>query len=690
MLGALTSLVSALRISGRTARAGTPPTAVFDQALIIVYRLLFLLFAEAHAAVPTWHHIYREAYTISALCRRGRHGAPRQGLWEAVQAISRLAHSGCEAGDLRVTAFNGRLFSPRHAPLAESARIPNPVMQQTLNALVLGSGMHPQRPIAYADLGVEQLGAVYERVLEYEPVSAPAPSLLTRTSRERKSTGSFYTPRSITEFLVRRTLHPLVEGRSPDEILSIRIVDPAMGSGAFLVAACRYLAAAAEHARVAGGEWRQGEVTRAERVELRRAIAQRCLYGVDLNPMAVQLARLSLWLTTLAVDRPLTFLDHHLACGDSLIGASLEDLARPAPGTTQRRPALRHALPLFDHNVVETIARHILPERYRLAFDPEHTASEVRAKERALAALTTRSTPLARWKAAADLWCAAWFWNSEPLTAGAFGDLMSATLGRAASLPRARLDPLLAQAAQIARERRAFHWELEFPEIFFGEDGLRRCDGGFDAVITNPPWDVLRADTGTAADRLDERRSAAAQVRFFRDSGVYRLHTSGHANRYQVFLERAMQLVRPGGRLGLILPSGFASDHSCSRLRQTFMDRARIERLLGFHNVKGIFPIHRDVRFLLLTAIVGERTERVPCRFGCTDAAWLETLPDAAVEDPAGARPISLTREAIREWDPEHSTIPELIDPIDQSILVRVSSAVPKLADARGWAIRFG
>ena len=333
VLDALTSILASLEQAGRGGRHATrrvshavvPPT--FEQAVTIVYRLLFLLFAEARALVPTWHDVYRDAYTIDALCRRIAE-RPR-GLWSALQAISRLAHAGCHAGDLVVTPFNGRLFSPDATPLAEHGRVSDTAVSRAVLSLATTPAAGGRRRIAYGDLGVEQLGAIYERVLEYEPSRQRGPIVLTRTSTERKATGSFYTPRPMTEFLVRRALHPLVAGRSSDDILKLKIVDPAMGSGAFLVAACRYLAVALERALVAEGGRPQADAVPAYRAELRRLVAQRCLYGVDLNPMAVQLARLSLWLTTLARDRPLTFLDHHLAAGDSLLGAGLHQLIRP-------------------------------------------------------------------------------------------------------------------------------------------------------------------------------------------------------------------------------------------------------------------------------------------------------------------------------------------------------------------------
>src|SRR5262249_34728645 len=194
------------------------------------------------------------------------------------------------------------------------------------------------------------LGAVYETLLDYAPRLEPgrnSPAISLRPgSGVRKATGAFYTPQPLAQYLVRRTLAPLVRNATPEKILALKIVDPAMGSGAFLVAACSYLANAYEETLVESGACHPGDIGPYERVSIRRTIAERCLYGVDLNPMAVQLARLSLWLATLAADRPLSFLDHHLQTGDSLLGAWLENVAR-AP-SRQRRSKRGDQLALFD------------------------------------------------------------------------------------------------------------------------------------------------------------------------------------------------------------------------------------------------------------------------------------------------------------------------------------------------------
>ena len=333
VLSTLPALASALS-PGRGARE--PAAQPYDQALTVVYRVLFLLFAEARGLVPVWHPVYREAYTIDALYQRSVEPRSPRGLWPALQAIARLAHAGCKAGDLDVTAFNGRLFSPRHAPLVEQRRVPEDVARTLVQALATTDTPSGRRRIAYHDLGVEQLGAVYERVLEHEPVATRTGIVLRRTSTERKATGSFYTPRSITEFLVRRTLHPLVANRPARRHPgAARGRSRPWAAARSWSAACHYLADQCEQALIRDGEWDAAGVTAGERAGLRRQVAEQCLYGVDLNPTAVQLARLSLWLTTLASGKPLTFLDHHLSVGNSLLGGWLADLSQAAGARTR-------------------------------------------------------------------------------------------------------------------------------------------------------------------------------------------------------------------------------------------------------------------------------------------------------------------------------------------------------------------
>ena len=650
--------------------------AALHESLIVVYRVLFLLFAEARGLVPQWHPVYREGYTIESLRAMVESPQAPRGLWEALQAIARLARRGCRAGTLRVPAFNGRLFSPADAPLAESARLSDEAVRRALLALTTRLGPGGRERIAYADLGVEQLGAVYEHVLDYAPVRGAGGAIELRPTGRRKATGTFYTPRSLTEYLVRRTLGPLVAGAAPDDILRLRVVDPAMGSGAFLVAACRYLAQAYEQALVREHGYTASDIGDADRVGFRRGIAQRCLFGVDVNPMAVQLARLSLWLATLSGDRPLTFLDHRLRAGDSLVGASIGDIRRQPPSGARSgaRPA---RLPLFPNDAFESGLRDMVQPRLALAAGADDTLDQVEQKERTLAWLNSESGPLARWKLAADLWCAAWFVRGAD--GRTFDALLRQVVDSGGPLPVSVAAPLIDRARAAASDGRYFHWTLEFPEAFYDGNGVPLEAGGFDAVLGNPPWETLRGDARGV-------EWSPALTRFTRESGLYPLQGKGHANLYQLFVERALSLVRPGGRLGFIVPSGLATDHGTGSLRHELVGRTTIDTFLTIDNRDAVFPIHRGLKFTLFTLTRGGCTDALPARAGVRDVSVLDRLPDGEA-DPES---VPISRALLRRLGGEELAVPEIRSRVDLEVASRIALSVPAVGDADGWNLRFG
>ena len=679
---ALTELLRAFAAM-RRARHTDLRDGLFDESLIVIYRILFLLFAEARGLVPAWHPVYRDGYTIESLRPLVERATAAPGLWESLQAIARLAHKGCRAGSLRVPPFNGPLFSPAHAPLADTAPLQDGPVGRALLALTTRRGRNGRERISYGDLGVEQLGGVYERVLDFEPVVSGGTVTLERAER-RKATGSFYTPRALTEYLVRRTLAPLVRDRTPEGILALRILDPAMGSGAFLVAACRYLARAYERALVLTGAVTASDVSEDERAGFRRTVAQRCLFGVDLNPMAVQLGRLSLWLATLSAGRPLTFLDHHLRSGNSLVGASIDEIASRPPGA-RRAPA--RALPLFDSAGADEAIGAAVGPRLSIALDPGDTIEQVRDKEHALASLGSRTNPLAKWKEMADLWCASWFGIGELTRRGVFSALADEIRGRPRTLPQQVSEPLASRARVVAASQRFFHWTLEFPEVFFAATGEPLERPGFDAVLGNPPWEMLRGDRGDAAARRAASGASSHLTAFARGSGAYKVHGDGQANLYQLFSERALSLLCEGGRFGMILPSGFASDHGCAALRRMVFDTTDVDTFTSVENRDGLFPIHRSLKFLLLAGSRGRPTTALPCRFGVRSSTELEQLPDDGPDDRAVHLPRALLSRISGE---DQIAVPELRTAADRDIVLSIASRVPALGSDSGWRARFG
>jgi hypothetical protein len=645
-----------------------------DEALTLVYRILFLLFAESRNLVPHHHPWYREHYTLSSLCQEALHTTPPRGLWDGFAAISRLSRQGGHVDTLQVFPFNGHLFSTQSAPSLESTRgngqpsresdTRDAVLARALIGLATRREPTGRVAISYADLGVEELGAIYERLLD--------------TDGTRKHTGTFYTPQPLADLVVQRTLAPLVEGLSADAILTLRVLDPAMGSGAFLVAALRYLSNAYELALIKDGRCVAADLTEAEHANVRRRVAQQCLFGVDANPVAVQVARLSIWLATLAHAKPLSFLDHRLRVGNSLVGASPSDLWRQ-PGTTT------HVLPLFDgtRSHLEVMLRHVVPTLTSLATRADDTVADVRRKEHAWAALRDESHPLSRWRLALSLWCAQWFWpaNERRPSPAEIRAAADECVHDRRVLSRDQISHWLAIAQQVEREHRCFHWALEFPDVFHDVDGTTRRHPGFDAIVGNPPWEMVRRDPGHSASAT--RRDSL--VTFVRESGHFPLCQRGHLNLYQPFVERSLALVRPAGRVGLIVPWGFAVDDGAAALRTAIVDAGALDTIVGCDNARGLFPIHRGLRFAVVVATPGGTPHDTHARFG---VASTEVL-DAMTALPEDALPTRLDKTMLVRLGGATRRIPDLRHDDDLKWLSDVMNAHPAMSTEAGWRARF-
>ncbi|MGE3509617.1 MAG: hypothetical protein AB7N65_12120, partial [Vicinamibacterales bacterium] len=315
------------------------------------------------------------------------------------------------------------------------------------------------------------------------------------------------------------------------------------------------------------------------------------------------------------------------------------------------------------------------------------TVEQVRRKEQMLDTLQQPDAPLARWRRIADLWCAAWFTDGPTRAArSAYHALRDAVLDGRGPLPAHVTSRQISEATATARRRHFFHWELEFPEVFFDADGRRDPGGGFDAVIGNPPWDMVRGDTGSAGERARMRDEAVRLVRFARDSGVYESPTRGHVNRYQLFVERSMALLRDGGRWGLVLPGGLLVDHSSGSLRRLILSRCVLDGLVTFDNRRGIFPIHRSVRFGLLTATKGASTGHFGARLGESDPAILE-------RDDSGSPdwfPVPLSGDLLHRLSGDDLVVPDVRSPLDVQLLERCGALFPALGSPSGWQARFG
>ena len=628
----------------------------FDTALAVLFRLLFVLFAEARALVPVWHRVYRDHYSLASLALE----RDARGTWAGLEARRRLLGRGGRAGTLHVHGFNGPLFagSGPHRWAASArleSRLDAPAARALGSLVEYRAARGGARRVSYAELDVEELGTIYERVLDIDPAGH---------GRIRKESGSFYTPRALTEFVARRALAPLAAGASSDQILSLRIVDPAMGSGAFLIAALRYLAAQLERALVREGRLPEHDVTEADRQQLRRSIAQHCLYGVDANPTAVTLARLSIWLATLSSAKPLGFLDQHLRCGNSLVGIDAGRAAAP-PGVARRDTAL----PLFDDEDAAAALRRAAVRAAAVASMNEDSVDAVKRKQRAHSALTSSRGPAAPLRTLCDLWCATWFAPRERRPdAREYRALADAVLHRRGVMPARALRVRLEAAAAVARREAVFHWPLEFPEVFEG--------GGFDAVIGNPPWEMIRAGRGSDA--------RAPLNEFVRRSGVYPLAASGHVNLYQLFLERSLQIVKPEGRIGMVMPWGLFTDDGSTALRKALFDGAGIDTLARLDNRDGTFQAHRGIRFAAVTATAGAPQDG----FELTRAGSVQSLDDVADTGRPGRGP-EISRSALMRLSGPSQRVPDVADAAALAEALRIARHCRGLGDREGWGAVF-
>lgn len=448
-------------LTGGEERSSEALAEAYENALVVLFRLLFCLYAEARGLLPVDNPHYRD-YSLQVHkvelahdLDRGRvFSARSDDLYNDLRGLFGIVGRGDPA--LGVTEYNGRLFSAAaHAYLAQRT-VPDSLLAPALDAIYRVGGEF----IDYRDLSPRQLGTIYERLLDFRLVEAQG-RLVLEPAPGRHDTGSYYTPEHVVDAIVEATLGPLLERRSREvmtaglrgeealeRLLRIRVADPAMGSGHFLVSACSYIALAAATDPSYDGE--------LPLEEIRRLVAERCLYGVDLNPMAVELAQLSLWLATVRRDEPLAFLEN-LRVGNSLVGVTLAELLTGEDSLFAQR--------------LGRDAEDLLSGAAAIVERPSVSADDVHEKERLAADVDALR---------------------EPLTAIA-DDLLAPNFTETGG--------------------RFFHWELEFPEVFLTAEGEAREGGGFDAVVGNPPY-IRIQDLGRELAAFCRRRYVTASGSF--------------------------------------------------------------------------------------------------------------------------------------------------------------------------------
>jgi len=768
---------------------------VRDAALILLYRLLFVLYAEDRALLPIRDKRYFD-YSLRRIREEVRDKRDKGAAFSTTAARTwddlRNLFASIAQGDsaLGLPAYNGGLFDDAQTPVLARTRIPDAQLAPVIDELSRRSDLL-RAWINYRDLSVQHLGSIYERLLEYR-LDPDGERIVPRpTSFARKDTGSYYTHDDLVKLLIKETVGPLVEERvaafdvriktwkrkkelNPADwrnldgldpasgILDLRICDPAMGSGHFLVSLVDYLADQVLEAMSHGAEsvleqpwaweaanlWVSPLVARIadirdrilasakvhgwavspeqldDRHIVRRMILKRVIHGVDKNPMAVELAKVALWLHTFTVGAPLSFLDHHLRCGDALHGERLEAI----------REDLTKFGVLFQGAELERLA---LASKH-MSEIADLTDIDIAEAHHSKDLLDTIETELAPLVALQDFWRSlrwleprwpdAKIFKSKSPTKRQLGlaELLSGRYNLVGAIAAGRIkgsgggvgaaNTLLDEVKALTTREHFLHWPSAFPSAWADANPAAR---GFDAVIGNPPWDRIKlqevewfaerqpeiARATRAADRKrmiadlkkrgdplwndyqEAQAAAETAARVARDCGDYPLLAGGDINLYSLFVERAQSLVHARGIVGLLTPSGIAADKGAAEFFSSISTSGRLAVLYDFENKKVFFPdIHASFKFCALVFGGERRTFKASrCAF------YLHAITD--MDD--GDRVLVLAAEDFTTVNPNTGAAPIFRSRRDADLTIAIYRYQPVLVDRRCdppkkvWPVRY-
>jgi len=777
---------------GEMARDDNGRRALYLGAVRVLMRLVVVIEAEKRRLFPVDAAAYRDSYSLGGLLEvlstlvgeDPDAAANRHTAWPRLTALSRLIWSGSPHGELPMRAYGGELFEPGD-PLSASperravAVFEDPAgcsddlsVHRMLTLLVAAAR-------AAGEVETRLVGALYEGLTDGALEGSEASGWRVGTRAEgRKRGGIFYTPQALADGTVEKCLRPLCRVDSalvrPEQILALRVCDPAMGSGSFLVSALRFLvrelvASLKYHGRLTASDLvasprpqislaTQSTVVRLSQeitfelpcapgapetesmlaAHVSRHVVENCLHGVDVDPVAVELAKVSLWIETMDPRLPFTFLDHKLKCGDSLVGCGLDDVCvyplaawrAGAPATGRRRrsggtdPAAAGAAN-GAHGTIDAGAPSVRRELEGLVADLRSPMLPLFAKPKGIRALQaemamnireiqrvpvqlpdrkrriyeagiTLNPRVQALRRGLDRWCALWFWPDSERThaPGPSAYYRDSEAGAKAS-------------ADIAARLGFFHWEIEFPEVF--SEGA----GGFHAVIGNPPWDEVKREDRQGA--LSNWYSCRARPAGNLEAQVRKLarlprtlperpfvhQGSASLNLYKLFLEQSYCLCRDRGRIAMVVPAGLYGDRGASQLRKLLLERCSMEWLYGFENREEVFPIDSRFKFCVVVAQKGGTTSEVRTRFlRRNPAEWAEESPECVKVSPADLRVTSPRESAFLEVSSERKlalvtrlcAVGQTLSPLEKHSLQAPEAVLPLRSSgprADCWGARF-
>lgn len=573
---------------------------IYENTLIFLYRLLFLFYAEDRGLLPVTDSDYYH-YSLTRIRKEiaqkidenHKLSENATSIWDSLKNLTEIINKGDST--LGVPPYNGGLFKPELHPFLSKYSVPDSFMAPALDKLSRDYSTHSYKRISYRDLSIRQLGSVYEGLLEfklrkaetnlrvskkkgkevYEETKDEAKATikkgeiyLTNDKSERKATGSYYTPEYIVDYIVKNTLGPVVEekrksfsenkGSLVNAILSIKVLDPAMGSGHFLVDAIEFLA---EKLLEAVQLEIEAGIVSNENLDYdsaKRKVLAYCIYGVDLNYLAVELAKVSLWLTTISKDKPLSFLDHRLKQGNSLVGSKIVDLAW-LPGQRPKGEVGRLDKPLER-------VKKILEKVQKFDTIPDDTLDKIRKKEE-LFNQFKESDEYKRLKSLADVHTGL---NFEDIDFEKIKDhymelVAEAYFGDPQKWEKKFHVPWVQEAMKDGEIKKFFHWELEFPDVFFDKDAYKESPG-FDVVIGNPPY--------LPVEEIEKNDAKYYQKVY--SNILYRKYDSSI-----LFITHGLELNRENGYCGMIVPVAWQTGENYNKFRNFILKNYLLDSIVN-------------------------------------------------------------------------------------------------------------
>jgi len=719
----------------------------YGSILKLIYRLLFLMVIEERnliypdktsEEISKKRKIYTNYYSLNRIIKLASKqlyiDKTKYDLWFSMLSTFKLFEEKIYGEKLGIQPLGFGIFKPGSLGILDDCSLDNESLMKVIDLFSFFKNDNGQRTrVNYADLNVEELGSVYEGLLALHPkfngIENNNISFSFADGNARKESASYYTNSDLVRELIKSTLVPIIESKIEENkeskekqlnaLLSIKVCDPSVGSGHMLLAAARTIAYYVTKVKT------DGEPTPEQYRESIRQVIQHCLYGVDYNPEAVELCKLALWLEGYNTGKPLSFLDHKIKNGNSLVGiANLDVLKKGIPSdayiaVSNEDTRLAQLLKRTNSDYlktsqvtlqfVENIKNNLVEISNQVSEIEQLEQNSLKEVEQAKNKYEALRGNGKKWYyewVTCNMWVAPFFANYNDKNKSNIP--LTEHLDKYINNHNDVYGPMIALANSLSIQHKFFHWPLEYPEVF--------AQGGFDVMLGNPPWERVKLqekeffknkdNTIVEAANASSRKKQIAKLefsnpelfkeyentlhsaecfsKFLRSSNLFPLTGRGDVNMYATFAELFASRINQKGASGFVVPTGIATDDGNKFFFANLIDNNRLISLFDFENKKGLFPdVHRSYKFSLLT--IGENNAKRKSSFGF----FLHDINDLNDKE----RIFSLSSKDFLNINPNTKTTPIFRTRKDAELTAEIYSRIPILINEslnqNPWGVSF-